>query len=57
MSVKSAHPIGAMGQFHEATAYISLVVVDVAIVQRDCAVVNVDATSAGLPAGANMAHQ
>ena len=37
------------------TTHIGLVVVDIAIVQRDCAAANVDATSSVLPAGANIA--
>ena len=47
-SVKASTPSGRWGGFMMASAYAGLVVVDIATVERDCASVDVDATS-GLP--------
>ena len=47
-SVKASTPSGRWGGFMMASAYVGLVVVDIATVERDCASVDVDATS-GLP--------
>ena len=45
MSAKASTPTGRWGGFMKVSTYISLVGVDVAIVERHCATSNVDATS------------
>ena len=45
MSVKASIPSGRWGGFMMASTYDDLVVVDIAAVERDCAAVDVDATS------------
>ena len=44
-SVKASTPSGRWGGFMKASAHRGLVVVDIAAVERDCAAVDVDATS------------
>ena len=43
--MKASTPSGRWGGFMKASAYSGLVVVDVAIVERDCAILNAEATS------------
>ena len=45
-SVNASTPSGQWGGFMKVSAYCGLVVVDVAIVERDCATSDEDATSA-----------
>ena len=47
-SVKASAPSGQWGGFMKTSTYLGLVVVDIAAVDCDCAIVDVDATP-GLP--------